>query len=147
MRFRVFMLSMILCLTAVKLFAVVSDGVPQSNEGPPVVRAVAAAYPAVAMGARISGSVIVEVKINAKGEVTSADAVGGHKLLRKDAERAARRWTFAPTHERDKTRMVRLTFEFIVMPEDAPYADLLPVFMPPYRVEVRDAPGRIVANE
>ena len=137
----------IIGLTVVSSFANAPYDEPQPNKEPSVVRAVAAAYPTVALVARVSGSVIVELKINAKGDVTSADAISGHKLLRKTAEVAARRWVFAPANKMDKARKARLTFEFILMPGDASYADLLPVFVPPHRVEVRDMPGRIVAYD
>ena len=142
-----FLLSIIVCLIAGDSLPVIPKNQAQSDNQPSVVKAVAATYPLVAIGARVSGSVIVEVRINAKGEVTSADAIEGHKLLRKNAEGAARRWVFVPANEKNAARAVRLTFEFILMPRDSSYADLLPVFMPPYRVEVRDTPGRVVAND
>ena len=142
MKVRILILS-IICLIAINSLA----GIPQnqsSENQPTVVRSVPAPYPPVAMAAQVSGTVIVEVKINAKGEVTSANAIEGHKLLQKTAEFAAKRWMFSPTDEKNKSQFARLTFAFILIPKYSSSADLLPVFLPPYKVEIRDSPSRIV---
>lgn len=55
------------------------------------------AYSSFAKGARASGTVVVQVTIDEKGNVTSAKAVTGHPLLHKDAEDAALRAKFSPT--------------------------------------------------
>ncbi|MET0625278.1 MAG: TonB family protein [Pyrinomonadaceae bacterium] len=54
-------------------------------------------YPVTAKAARVSGSVPVRVLVDVDGSVTSAQAVGGPKLLREAAEDAAREAVFAPT--------------------------------------------------
>lgn len=54
-------------------------------------------YPAAARAVNASGSVIVEVVIDVEGNVTSAQAVSGHPLLRQSAEEAARNAKFRPT--------------------------------------------------
>jgi TonB family protein len=144
MNFRLFILSGIVCLIAFDSLVGSSQNQAQSENQPAVVKAVPAPYPAIAMAANVSGSVIVEVKINAKGEVTSADAIEGHKPLQKAAEYAAKRWIFSPTDEKNKKRSVRLTFSFILIPKYSSSADLMPVFMPPYKVEVIDSLARIV---
>jgi TonB family protein len=55
------------------------------------------AYPAAARGARVGGSVPVRVVVDVDGSVSSAEALGGPKLLRRAAEDAAREALFAPT--------------------------------------------------
>jgi TonB family protein len=55
------------------------------------------AYPAVARAARASGTVVVSVEVDEKGNVTSAKAISGHPLLRAAAEAAARQARFSPT--------------------------------------------------
>ena len=55
----------------------------------PVVSAVAPIFPRLAMAARIGGEVKVNVRVNGEGKVKSADAVGGHPLLRRAAKEAA----------------------------------------------------------
>jgi protein TonB len=60
-------------------------------------RLVQPAYPAAAKAVRASGSVNVSVSIDVNGNVTSANAVSGHPLLRQAAETAARQSKFTPT--------------------------------------------------
>lgn len=54
-------------------------------------------YPSIAKAARASGVVSVLITVDEKGDVTSAEAVAGHPLLRKAGEEAARRAKFSPT--------------------------------------------------
>ncbi len=54
-------------------------------------------YPPAARAVRASGSVIVQITVDEKGEVISARAVSGHALLRPAAERTARQTRFTPT--------------------------------------------------
>jgi protein TonB len=53
-------------------------------------------YPASARAARQSGTVAVEVNINERGDVATAQVVSGPSLLRDAAVAAARRWKFKP---------------------------------------------------
>ncbi len=55
------------------------------------------AYPPAAKAIRAYGDVNVQVTIDEIGSVISANAVGGHALLRQSAERAARSAKFSPT--------------------------------------------------
>jgi TonB family protein len=54
-------------------------------------------YPAAAMAERASGSVVVQVLVDEKGDVISAAAAGGHPLLQPVSVEAARRAKFNPT--------------------------------------------------
>lgn len=54
-------------------------------------------YPKIANAVHASGTVNVQVMIDEEGNVTSANAVSGHPLLRQAAEQAARRSKFTPT--------------------------------------------------
>jgi TonB family protein len=56
-------------------------------------------YPPAAKAARASGTVVVQVTINEKGEVTSANAISGHPLLKASAVQAARKAKFKPNAE------------------------------------------------
>ena len=55
------------------------------------------AYPPAAKAVRASGAVNVKVTVDENGNVTSAEAVSGHPLLRASAVSAARQAKFAPT--------------------------------------------------
>jgi TonB family protein len=61
------------------------------------INRVEAVYPPLAISARVSGAVVVEVTIDESGNVTSARALAGHALLKDAAVDAARGWTFKPT--------------------------------------------------
>jgi TonB family protein len=54
-------------------------------------------YPAAAIALQVKGEVSVQVTIDEFGKVTSAKAINGHPLLRRDSERAAMNARFSPT--------------------------------------------------
>jgi len=51
-------------------------------------------YPSAVRAARASGAVKVQVEVDEKGSVVSANAISGHPLLRAAAEQAARQAKF-----------------------------------------------------
>jgi len=51
-------------------------------------------YPSAVTAARASGAVKVQVEVDEKGSVVSANAISGHPLLRAAAEQAARQAKF-----------------------------------------------------
>lgn len=67
----------------------VSKGAPVYFPQPP--------YPDEVREKKISGKVKVQVLIDEKGEIISARAVSGHRLLRPAAEKAAATAKFTPT--------------------------------------------------
>jgi Gram-negative bacterial TonB protein C-terminal len=127
--------NLLLLLFTISPLVVVRAQVKSANE-PEVIAAVAPIFPVVAAAAKANGAVVVEVKINSKGMVTSSNAVVGHPLLRVVCEIASRRWKFVASNNASKERSVRLTFSFKIVQKDAPEIETTPVFMPPYRVEV-----------
>ena len=54
-------------------------------------------YPSMARSARASGTVSVQIVVDENGDVVSAQALGGHPMLREASERAARKAKFSPT--------------------------------------------------
>jgi TonB family protein len=104
---------------------------------PSVVQAVAPAYPPIAATAGATGTVTIEVRVKADGTVSSARVVKGVGVLAAAATSSARRWIFAVAESQASIRMVRLTFVFKIMPSKTPKDELLPIFKPPYQVEVR----------
>lgn len=73
-------------------------------------------YPAAAKRARASGTVVVQITVDEKGEVSSAQAVSGHLLLRPAGVEAARRAKFSPTLYCGKPVKVTgvITYNFIL---------------------------------
>jgi protein TonB len=73
-------------------------------------------YPQLARTAGIQGIVTVEILIDETGRVLSANATGGHPLLRQEAERAAFRTRFSPTllsNQPVKAKGI-ITFNFVL---------------------------------
>jgi len=133
-----------LALVLLLMGAAVTDRAQQSSSQQPLVmQAVAPVYPPIAASAGASGTAIIEARVDSHGTVTSVRTVEGLKLLGRAAEDSARRWVFAPM---DGPTSVRLTFSFKLMPDGAAPEDLVPVFKPPYRVEVRRAKPKVVDN-
>jgi TonB family protein len=108
----------------------------QTNSSTSVaVRSAAApVYSPVALTANTSGDVQVAVTVDKTGNVTTADSVSGNALLRKAAVEAAKRWKFEKLNEEAR---VQITFSFRMVPKDTLAEDMTPVFMLPYRLEVR----------
>jgi TonB family protein len=105
-----------------------------------VLKATPALYPPIAALARESGTVVVEVKIKSDGAVAEATTIEGHKLFNAVAEKSAYNWAFNSVSEQSHFRVARLTFIFRLFPKPVSEETLLPVFMPPYSVEVRGKP-------
>jgi TonB family protein len=88
----------------------VSGGVLQGN----AIRKVQPPYPALAKAAGAEGAVQVAITVNENGEVTSAEAVSGHPLLKEASLEAAKQWAFKQTELAGKPVKVQgiLTFNF-----------------------------------
>jgi TonB family protein len=71
-------------------------------------------YPLLPSGARESGEVTVSLILDESGKVTSAAPSGASEGLRREAERAARRWRFG-----DKTKKASLIFAFTLFDKGA----------------------------
>lgn len=115
----------------------------QSDEQPKVIAAVAPVYPPIATAVGASGTVLIEVEVNAAGAVTAARGVSGHPLLRRSAESSARHWVFTSAAT---TRTVCLTFVFRIVPKETAEDELTPIFTPPYQVEVRSRPAAPIVH-
>ena len=110
----------------------------QSHDHPPlVVQAVAPVFPPLAVAAAQDGTVLVDLHIDAKGAVETLQIVEGPKLLHRVVEIAARRWMFSTAETKMATRLVRISFIFKLVPQKTSSEEILPIFRPPYQVEVR----------
>ena len=74
-------------------------------------------YPAAALAIRASGEVVVAVKINKDGKVTSAKAESGHPLLRVVSEQAAMKAVFESSVSNEE-REVKLTYIFLTSEDE-----------------------------
>lgn len=111
----------------------------------PVVAASSAPiYPPIAVAARATGYVVVEVQINAEGRVTSVRALKGHPLLQRVSVDAAKSWRFAPPAEGNSVRTSQLTFIFNILNSEADDSKVKsPVFLTPYQAEIKRAPPMV----
>jgi len=121
----------LLFVAAVMSLVVISMGASlRSAEDQPLVsKAVApASYPfaGIARAVAAEGRVVIEVKINAAGDVTTAKPLEGHALLKHVSVEAARQWKFAAGAD---NRTARLTFTFIIGKEQRIS------FISPYEIE------------
>lgn len=58
-------------------------------------------YPPIAVAGRVEGAVVVQIRIDARGRVTTATAISGPPLLRPSARDNATTWTFPDGPERE----------------------------------------------
>src|SRR5207245_7441926 len=91
-------------------------------------------YPALAVIANASGDVIIEININAEGEVISTQVIEGHKLLQDASIYAAKRWKF--TSAKDSIRSARIKFNFHIEEKEKPDAEITPIFKPPFEIDL-----------
>ncbi len=111
----------------------------QTAGQPQVISATAPQYPVAAYALGIKGEVVVEVKINEKGEVTAAKSVSGRDRLYEASEKAAKDWKFLELSDQDKKeRTARVTFNYsILFDANQRSREIIVVFKPPYTVEIR----------
>jgi hypothetical protein len=105
------------------------------EDQPVVVLAIVPNYSPLALSTQSSGEVLIEVRIDSKGSVTDARGISGKPILIGVSKYVARRWKFALS-DNAGVRTARLTFVYRLVPKGTPLEDLLPVFKPPYRVEI-----------
>jgi Gram-negative bacterial TonB protein C-terminal len=84
----------------------------ESTVRPRALKVVKASYTPAARAALVSGTVVVSVLIDERGEISQAKAVSGHELLILPALKAARQCLFAPTLRYGVPVKVRTTLEF-----------------------------------
>ena len=138
----------LLCAIALAVLGtVLASAARQSPPELKVYKAVAPVYPPIARAARAGGDVSVEVSVDRNGAVSSAHGTSGHPLLRAAAEATAKRWQFAPDAQGTNERKATLLLTFTMMPECAKYADLTPIFYPPYHAEVRAEPPQLICQD
>lgn len=113
---------------------------------PALVSAVFPVYPAIAKVSNTFGEIKMRVAINANGDVTKTEILSGHKLLDDSARYAAMQWKFEKLNNGTGARTVELIFRFTLMPRCSDKRTHTPIFMTPYKVEVRQEKSWIVCT-
>jgi protein TonB len=117
------------CLVAAPQTAIDAPGVTVSLGGAPILHRTAVLYPASAVTSGAQGTVTLEVKLDAAGEVSDAQVLSGPDSLRKVAIESVLQWHFAK-EVAGTTRSIQITFD---PPKSAPAASpaALPVIKVP----------------
>jgi protein TonB len=63
---------------------------------PRIIRKVEPVYPSLAIAARLSGTVVVEAEVDARGVVKTVKVLSGHPLFDEAALEAVRQWRYQP---------------------------------------------------
>lgn len=103
---------------------------------PHVAKAVAPPFYPFVFNATGDAFVVVEVRINKKGEVTSAKTVDFSLFTDAAIEQTAKRWVFERSSS-ETERIARVKFVFRILPLDTDETELTTTFSPPYEIEVR----------
>jgi TonB family protein len=89
-----------------------AHGELQGSENPKVIESKTPVYPAIAVAAHASGTVVVDLEIDANGKVSLAKVNRGHPLLAAVSRNAAMNWRFDSSPNREAKRSVSLTFDY-----------------------------------
>jgi hypothetical protein len=112
-----------------------------SNLIPQII--VSPVYPDVMIQTKVSGKVIISIKVNKKGEVTEAKFIQGVKSLSRISENAAKSWVFNSS-VKNATRTGKLTFIYKLIPADSPYSEANIIYFSPFTMEIK---GKLVEIE
>jgi len=87
-----------------------------SFRGGRLIHAVAPIYPPAAIGAHISGTVVIKASAGKDGRILEARAASGPLALRKAAQNAVKRWRYEPTllHGKPIERDIQINLRFVL---------------------------------
>jgi len=127
------------------IVVLVSTAAAQNEDEVVKVRAaVAPFYPPAAMALLEEGRFEIPVRITPKGDVADADFKGVSKWFAPALKLIVPKWKFSAAPPNQKTdRTVTLVFVFVIKPQGTNRLDLLPIFRPPFEVEIRDTPADV----
>ena len=96
------------------LFLFFSTLASAATSNPPCLASLDAPnYPQLAKTARIQGAVVLKIKINEQGNVTSATSVSGHPILKDAAIANVRTWRFTQPADGKPVEM-EVTYKYII---------------------------------
>jgi len=96
------------------------------------------------------GKAVVEVKVNAAGEVIAAKCVEGSPDFPwgdLSFAETAKLWRFAPVADGTQERILRITFVQRIVPKGSPWRELAPRYIAPYQMETRHEVFEPYTNE
>lgn len=133
------------------VFAGPTIGQDSASAQPRVITAVAPLFPfELTLINHNSASVQIEVRINPAGEVIDANTVSRARLeVEHDVDKplhAARLWRFSSVSKDSPRRVAVIVFNFQLVAKDGSEEDLMPIFKPPYEIDVRSRPYRPMSD-
>jgi TonB family protein len=108
-----------------------------------VKEAFAPVYPAIAVAARVEGTVIVRVEIRPDGTVLKAEVISGPEMLRISAIQAAKKWIFTTDPAANRLSIIRLIYG-LLSKEDLDETQT--VFLPPDAIRIKHPPMKTTTN-
>ena len=112
----------------------VGASIPREKSGLCLKHIESPEYSAVARAAHVTGDVILDVSVNADGDVSGAVAVTGPRILSESALKNVRRWTFENPSRTPSSE--RVTYEYKIEGEPGQAAISTAFFDLPDRVKV-----------
>lgn len=122
----------------------IPDPCDLDSKCPRLTKKVAPRYPPAARAVRVSGVVLVSVKLNKEGKVTVAKATSGHPLLKVASEVAARACEFVASSEDERETNISFFYLTFSKKEGIKYYEppnRIYVFAPEPVVQVTSDPG------
>ncbi|MGH9404676.1 MAG: TonB family protein [Terriglobia bacterium] len=107
------------------------DDITETPSDLKLIQSVTPVYPPLARMARIQSAVVLEVTVDAEGNVTGMKVLSGHPLLIHAAEDAVKQFKFAPPSNPPATTTVTTNFRLPPRDDAAPAAQPNPPAAPP----------------
>lgn len=135
-----FMLVVALVLTSTKPSRAIEQSAETKYDQPDVRFAIASIFIPWKFNDVGTGKAVVEVKVNAAGEVIAARNVEGSSDFPwgdLSFAETAKLWRFAPAANGTQERVLRITFVQRIVPQGSPWRELAPRYTAPYQMETR----------
>ena len=135
-----FMIVLALALSSTKSSGAIEQSVETKFDQPAVRFAIAPIFIPWKFNDVGMGKAVVEVKVNAAGEVIAAKCVEGSPDFPwgdLTFAETAKLWRFAPVADGTQERILRITFVQRIVPKGSPWRELAPRYIAPYQMETR----------
>jgi hypothetical protein len=135
-----FMIVLALAFSSTKPGRAIEQSVETKSDQPAVRFAIAPIFIPWKFNDVGMGKAVVEVKVNAAGEVIAAKCIEGSPDFPwgdLSFAETAKLWRFAPVADETQERILRITFVQRIVPKGSPWRELAPRYIAPYQMETR----------
>jgi len=109
---------LLLSVAVLRVIEIAAQAVVTTHDGPFLSKLYDPVYPPLARQARISGDVVLSLRIRQDGSIESVDLVSGHPMLTVAAIKSARASHFECTNCAGTVPAYSLTYEFRILASD-----------------------------